>query len=528
MLKLNKTTYNITLTLAITLFIFSAGLFYINKILLPIQIKDLAIKTAQDTLKRHVTFDTLQYSPIHGFVISNITIYQKDDPKKIFVHAKSISAQILFFALVQRKVIIPALDIQSPEVFITRLDPQTWNFSDLLTTTPNATPPTSATPAPELIISGFNISNGLIHLTDISQGEPFKETIGLPVLKGSLALNSDLHISGNLALTSTSGTLNFDARIGLIDKSFKSTLAASNIMIPPYLRFLPAPLPLSLKQLTISSANITILSQPEKTTITGEITLPAININLADTTQCQGDISLSKIVATQNKTGLSAQALVRGSKLQAILPSGMNASLGTLSLPNLQASLNNNRLNITTDIGAKELSLQWTQQQNLQGNLDVRNFSLVQTDKGFTLNANLDADNLSLALNETQHITGHLNLTRATVSIADNGIELKTDAEIRNAAFNMPGTSVTASILAPDVQISLHDAVIESTLKAAFNDLIVKTQEITAAGTPRLTAHLKLDPAQPVPVAYAGTLEIPSLTVTGIPRAGTINNIRQF
>ncbi len=520
---MNPTTYKIALTLAVTLFIFSAGLFYVNKILLPIQIKGMAIKAAQDTLKRQVTFDTLQYSPLRGFVINGLVISQKDAPNQLFLRAKSVSAQVLFFALLQNKLIIPALRIDSPEISITRLKQDTWDFNDLLTPAQPATATSSK--GPEIIISGFVINNGRVNIADISTGDVFNETVNLPLIKGSLSMNGAFQVNGNLALTSTNGTLKFDARIGLNDKSFKGNFIANNLALHHYVQFLPQPLPISLKRLTLMDANITVMTQKETTTITGDLSLPSMEIALSDGTQCQGDITMTKVFANLTTNNISVQGVFHGNKLEVLLPSGLRANLNVLNLSNLQATFKAGRLNITTDINAKELFMPLNSQQAIRGNLDVRNFSLTQNDKGYAITTTLDANDMSLTLNETQRINGRIILNNATASINGNAFQIKTDMDIKNAAFTMPQTSVSANITAPETYLSWHDGALESTLKASFNDLIIKAENISAAGSPQLTAHLNVDPQKTTPLTYTGKLEIPSLTVTGLPAVGTINNI---
>ncbi|MBF0331812.1 MAG: AsmA family protein [Candidatus Omnitrophica bacterium] len=520
---LNRTTSRIALIFAVIFFIFSAGLFYVNKIFLPIQVREIVIKSAQDALKRHVTFDTLQYSPLRGFVISDLAIAQKDAPDKPFFKAKSISAQIVFFALLQKKVIIPALQIDMPEVFITRLTPQTWDFSDLLTLAQPAAP--SAPKGPDVIISGFTINGGRIHLKDLSLEEPFDETLSLALIKGSLSMGGTFNINGDIALTSTNGILKFDTRIGLNDSSFKGTFTASNIVLSRYLRFSPTPLPLSIQHLAITDTTLQILSQPASTTISGDINLPAISLTLNDGTQCQGDIALTRFSATQKKNDLNMQGVLLGNKLNLLLPSGMHANLGALRLPNAQASLKGGLLNITGDVTAKELSVQLNKQQSVSSDLDIRNFSVIQNNKGYAIAANIDAQNIAMALNEAQHLTGHVLLNRIAASIAGNAMELKADVDIKNAAFAMPGTSVTASITAPGTSIAWRDGELKSSLEASFHEFIVKAQNMTAAGSPQLSAHMTFNARNTVPLTYDGTLEVPSLTVTGLPTVGSINNI---
>ncbi len=217
-ITLSPLTRKISLIMAIIFFIFAAGLFYVNKVLLPIQVKGMAIKAATDALKRNVTFDELQYSPLHGFIITDLVIAEKDDPSRIFIRAKHASAQILLLPLLQKKLIFPVIRIGSPEIMLTRAAKDQWNFSDLLNTSTTDAAAASQPPM-DVIVGGFSISNGRIILKDTALNDDFSDTIDLPLVKGSLSLKGSFNITGSIILPAPQGFLAFDTRVGILDRS---------------------------------------------------------------------------------------------------------------------------------------------------------------------------------------------------------------------------------------------------------------------------------------------------------------------
>ena len=119
----------ILITAIIAVFI-TAGIFYVNKVLLPVQIRGMIIKSAEEQLGRKVSFDDLSYNPLKGIIITNLTINSKDKPDEVFIHIQEASAQVLILPLLQKKIIIPAVRINSPSIRLVRFDENLWNWSD--------------------------------------------------------------------------------------------------------------------------------------------------------------------------------------------------------------------------------------------------------------------------------------------------------------------------------------------------------------------------------------------------------------
>ena len=299
------------LTLAIILFIFSAGLFYVNKILLPVQMKAMAVKAAEDALHRKVSLDTLQYDPWNGLVLTGVSIAEKDDPARPFIQERSVALQVLLPALLQKKIVITALRIDAPRVALTRLDKDRWNFSDLI-------PANSATPAPamDIVISGFSVEGGTIDVSDISSGEPFQETVNIPAIRGSFSLTGTFRVAGNLLFPATQGAIDIDSRISLLPQAFKGTVKIKNIIPGRYLRFSPVALPLNIRSLAIANANITASVQGKDISLSGDLDLPGVNISLPDGTALQGDISLSRISAAVTENEITLAGALAGNKLR--------------------------------------------------------------------------------------------------------------------------------------------------------------------------------------------------------------------
>ena len=113
--------------------LFFVGLtIYVNRILLPIQVKKIAITQAQRYLKRRVDISSIHFSWVKGFVLEGVTVNQKDSSETLF-KAERINLGVIFIpGFKQHQLTFPYITVEKPYVRLQRLKDSTWNFSDLL------------------------------------------------------------------------------------------------------------------------------------------------------------------------------------------------------------------------------------------------------------------------------------------------------------------------------------------------------------------------------------------------------------
>jgi len=532
-ITLSPLTKKISLTMAIIFFIFAAGLFYVNKILLPIQVKGMAIKAATEALQRTVSFDALQYSPLHGFMVTDLVIAEKDDPSRSFIRASHASAQILLIPLLRKKLIFPSVRITSPQITLTRTAKDLWNFSDLINRSAK-TPAVDALAAPpqppmDMVISGFAITNGRVILNDTSLNDNFSDTIDIPLIKGSFSLKGTFNITGSITMPAPQGSLTFDARAGINDRSFKGTFKAKNLAISRYLRFYPSELPLNIQNLMIAESNITVVSQTNNASISGDITLPALQITLADGTNIQADISLTKATAGINKNDIAVQCALTANNVALETATGLSARIGVLSAPNTQAAIKEGLLTASGDINARELGLALNAEQKITSGVNVQGFTIAQNKKGYTMTGDVKADDLSMAMGKGLALSGQVLLKKMNVVLSGAAIQAQTDIDIKNTLLTLPGTSIKTDILAPNTHLTFDTGRLETELHGTFKDLAIKAQNMAVSSTsnaPELTVHLVFDPKAEIPLSYTGTLMLAGLGVSGLPTVDEIKNIR--
>ncbi|MEI8011960.1 MAG: AsmA family protein [Candidatus Omnitrophota bacterium] len=521
--KLSASVRKTLFILAAVFLLFSAGLFYVNKVLLPIQAKTFILKLAQDNLKRGVTFDTLQYNPIRGFVITQLVIADKNDPSKIFLKAESASANILWPALLKKKIIIPSVEINKPEIWMTRTVTHQWNFNDLIPD-PAAAPTSGSPAAADLAITGLNITNGRVILTDTTS--EFSETFLVPLIRGALSLDGVITIAGTIAIPSGEGRIAFDGRIRLGDKSCRGTIKAANILLERYLRFLPEPLPVNIQSLTIKDTSITATFEKETITLSGSLHLPETAITLADKTKLLGNITLSGISARKDQDGIALEGLLHTEALAIDTPAGVTLRLNTLNTTHFKASLKGPELRAATDLDAKAIDITLADGQKFTTDLSIRALELTQNALTWSARANANAAGLSAALNNSRSISGSISLNNITITGDIGTIRAQADIAADQIKLASPEGTLTTNILLPQTRLSLVNGRVESALRASFQKLDAAIQGITVKGNTSLSAHIILDPRAATPLTYTGMLRITGLSAENVPSAGSVNNIR--
>jgi hypothetical protein len=558
----------IILIIAIIAVFITAGLYYVNKVLLPVQIKGMIIKSAEEQLGRKVTFDALSYNPIKGAVITNLSIYSKDKPDEIFIHVAEASAQVLIPPLLQKKIIIPAVHINSPSIKLIRFDENLWNWSDLVK------PPASPTagenkPAFEFLVSGLSITNGHVKVTDLkglATGEEITEMFEPINIKASLSMLAGVTVSGEIGLPGTKGSLKVDnVHYSPKDGSLKGDIRIVNLRVSRYLRFAPA-LPLAVRELSIASADLTLSFVKDTLTLAGSAALPAVDLDLTTNSSLITDLTLDKVLATVTKTGglsfqggivakntlakLSADQIFEGTikatvtKLSAgsdplafngkIVAENVKFTLdpersiqGTFRTNATTFSQNNGQITATTDLDAKGAVIQLGSGQSLKADIVLPVLTITPSDNSLALKTDIKLSGMTLTLGKDQTVSGDFSATQVNALIADKNISATMDLAVKGLAAALPDATVEADLNAPGTTLSLKNGVTalasQITLKK-FKTTINKATVLT--GQPTISFSLENDPKASQPLTYKGLLKIENGMISGIPSIDSASDIQ--
>ncbi len=509
--------------LAVIFFVFSAGLFYINKVLLPVQARTIVLKLAQDALQRNVTFATLQYSPLRGFVITKLIIADKDDPSKVFLKADSASARMLWLPILKKKIILPSIRLDGAELRLARTGINRWNFSDLI-----PAPTTSAAPssAPvDALVTGFTLTNGRVILTDTANAGSFSETFLIPIVQGSLSVQGTATITGAVVIPSAQGRLEFNVSAGLQNKTFRGTIKASNIILDRYLRFLPTTLPVDIHALTLKDAHLTTTLQHNELSLSGNLRLPGIDMSLADGTRVHGDILLNTMTARQTNNDISLESALHLQSVAIETPAGITLRLNNLDIPRLKTRFTGTALLATADMAAKGIDITLANGQKFTTNLDIHTLELTHNAAAWTAHATAEAHEFYAILPDSQAVSGNIIFENMDIRGDTRLIKGLADINANDIKMSTPQGTLTTSIRLPQTRISLSGGKIESALCASFQKVDAAFQGISVKGKTKIDAHIILDPRAAKPFTYAGTLKITGASAENIPSIGAVKDI---
>lgn len=478
------------LTLAILSVVLCAGLYYVNKILLPVQIKGLILKAAEDTIHRRVTLASLSYNVLNGFIITDLTIYSKEDPAEAFVHIDQASAQLLFPALLQKKIILPSVTIINLSARISRFNENAWNFSDLAALG-NSAPSKKDTAEPmDIIISGFSIQNASLKLTDMVGGDNFSEIITPIDLKGSLSLTGNVQVAGNIVIPSTKSTVNFDGRMNLRSSAVKASIELNNILTEKYLRFIPRAFTIPVKTAALSHIKAALSINGNTINVSGDADISAINAETVDGIKASGDLSLTGFNFTSDPNGIRFQ--------------------GTAGLKGADIRLANGQ-QFSADLTAA----------------DTR-FSL--NGKDWTLSTNADLASPTAVIAEGQNVqAGSLALSQLNAAQTGTTLHAQANVTVKDLAAAFSGTAFKTSLTAPGTILELKNGIIDIKTSPAFTGLgasiPIGTEQITFSGIPTAVLHAVIPPAGQGSLSYDGSIELKNGSLKGLPIVNDIDTI---
>src|ERR1051326_4537905 len=79
---------------------------YINKVFLPVKLKEIILTKSEQYLHRKISYDNIDYHFLKGVVLENLTIYDKGDNPVPFVQVQQVRLNILLAPILKEKKII--------------------------------------------------------------------------------------------------------------------------------------------------------------------------------------------------------------------------------------------------------------------------------------------------------------------------------------------------------------------------------------------------------------------------------------
>ncbi|KPK98300.1 MAG: hypothetical protein AMJ95_04885 [Omnitrophica WOR_2 bacterium SM23_72] len=167
-MKIKRRFFLLALVLVLIL---SAVIVYLNRVILPTQIKSLLVHSLQEKTGKDVSLSSLQFNIFKGLVLRDLLVY---DEKTQFIHLKEGSCTFLILPLLKKKLVIRNLNLRSPEVLLERKSYNTFNLQGLLLALAG---PKEAKAGWKVLILNVNIRNASVHFQDNTSTPAFTRDI---------------------------------------------------------------------------------------------------------------------------------------------------------------------------------------------------------------------------------------------------------------------------------------------------------------------------------------------------------------
>ncbi len=534
-----KTTYAI-LTAFILIYFFY---FYIENIFLPLQFKRFIITKAQEFLQRRVSLEEIHFSLLRGFIIHNLTVFQKDDSSRVFVRADEISCQALLIPVFQQKLIfVPSMRISGPFIQIVREAPNQWNFSDLFTPLPTGPVPPQNMPGQtkkpaknswQIVPRKIIIQDGEITYTDQTTSESFQELINDIYLDTRISLNKIIRFILKAKIPRREATISVKGNYAIDKRELSSRISAQNIPLAAYAALFPlspsakAPANTTMHKGELTSLDITLNQTAKHIQILGNLLLDKTLIDVGPDNQ---------IAATIKVTNLSLERQADHWHVN-----------GHLELPETKVSKAGNRLfqgSITADIESLEastkglggkmnltirdifLSLGGTQNLRAQ-TAEVKDLMLRQNNNALHLQAALNLDGLQAVFAEHSGLKGRLVTRQTKIVFEPRQWVFLTDMQLTNGRLDWGQDRFLQSDLNTQRTIVTgHEGRVKIKSDVQLPQALLQLDpQLKFVGSPHGTLAYRYDPRQDRHHSYAGDLNLAEATLQGLPYVDTLTNI---
>lgn len=321
----------------------TAGIIYLNNVYLPVKVKDQLVKAIETNLRLNAEIEKIRFNIIKGLSIQNISLYDKTRENPILT-VKEVHFNFLLLPLFkERKIIIPVIYVESPEMLIRYKSDNTFNFSKIF-------PLAFKTQAPKR--NGFSLLVLKINFLDAKCA--FEDEHFSPVFRKSLedarlsiGINPFADVSFSLKAKlilneKAHAKLSLQGGYDIRGKEAKAKVELGNLLIPefgPYLQKLPV----DITSGNIETADFQLKFKDWIITAKGKaglkrLTLKKDNLTFSADTDLEPDLSYSLI-----KKELDYKSGIK------LIGAGLEGIALTGKISNISGDLNLAKDKISTD-----------------------------------------------------------------------------------------------------------------------------------------------------------------------------------
>jgi hypothetical protein len=506
-----------------------ATFFYIDTVFLPGQFKQFIITKAEKSLRREVSIGNIDFRPIKGFLIENITIARKDDPNRPFIQIKEVEFNLLFAPIFQKQaIILPHIKIKDPYIYLSRDETRTWNFSDL----PSLEKILKRNSSFSVLLRKLDLKGGEIQYIDKTQAEEFSETIKNIEINTTLSLNKGARFILKAEVPKHKTLLTIKGNYALVTKKMTAQILVDHLYLARYHPLLQASRPyIGLDDGMLSSADFRVTYKGRELQAQGAFVADQMNIRVGEDRHIDGTIHVPEVLLMWRDKKWDAKGRIQ-------LPSvHMTASGDKEFRGDVKAELNlltifGNNMTGQGDVTVDNAGLSLGKDIYLKGNIAATNASLVKGDGRVHLQGNFDIKKAAAGFGEQASFEGSLSTkdTKLTWLLDDarkQTLDIQSGLTMDGARITLGADrSISGNIAIHQANVFCDETKVAAEVLGRIDKADIQLGEgKNYLGDPYFNISFNYDPKNKDPVDYKGTVRFTSDTLGGIPHVERIDGI---
>ncbi|VAW11431.1 hypothetical protein MNBD_BACTEROID05-251 [hydrothermal vent metagenome] len=467
----------------------AVALLYINNILLPIKLKRFIEHEAQTYLKRQVTIGKMQFTPFKGFVLQDIRVARKDDRKKPFIEIQSVHFNILLTSLLKSKqVIIPALHINNPYIFLAQNKSDTWNFSDIITKFQDTR---NVSKKYTFLMRKLVLKNGELSFLDQTHPDSFQENIDQINLTISVRLDKSIRYNTEFRLAKES-FVNSDGTYFLETKRLNSHWNTNYLRLSRYIPFFNNFSALTWEKGDLTQAEFDLEFQPKYLQLIGNSLITNPDFSWKENKIRSKHIRLNDFRLALNNSQWEISGHIEAPESTIRIPKNKILK-GDLTANITQLTLSKDLFYLQSDIETANTLVNFDKTFHYEGTLKSSNFRINKSLDTFVLRGSFNSNKTKLSTSHDISVKGTLSSVETHLSIKKGLLSLQSNLSLNEGnILTKNGTKITGNFSAKKFTLTKENKTIRisSPLEISIGKIILNDQR--KISTDLKTENLKL------------------------------------
>ena len=234
----------ILIILSVFLAAVAGGLYYMNKIVIPTVVKAKITTGLSDLTSGKVSMEKISFNLFKGVVITDLVLFEKDNPGVKLCSVKEASATFLILPFFkEKKIIVPTLKVKNMTFHLTRQKDNSLNISYLL----EKFKPSGSSQVPSLLVKSVRVSDSSVLFSDLTYATPVLITLNIDNLSSNISWNKAiLDAGGQVGRDDKKTDIRIKGSYIYAKKVFNGNLVLENLYLESYKEYFKE-LPLTLE-----------------------------------------------------------------------------------------------------------------------------------------------------------------------------------------------------------------------------------------------------------------------------------------